>query len=81
MIHTSNRLFPFRFDPSVRFSWGTAEKLLTNRAKKVDWECEDDDIEAKLSFTQKDQKRKLFTNHSYFTSRRMHKAGLPGRLT
>ena len=59
----------FGFDSGVRFSWGTADKILEDKGVDVVWECDDDENEEsnKLSFT-KPTKR-----HSYFHSRRLTK--------
>lgn len=59
----------FGFDDSVRFSWGTAEKVLGKGAVAVAWEC-DQEEQQKLTFA----KSESLKRHSYFNSRRLKKA-------
>lgn len=59
----------FGFDDSVRFSWGTAGKILDKQAVPVTWEC-DEEEQPKLTFT----KLQNSSRHSYFNSRKMKKA-------
>jgi ribonuclease H2 subunit A len=63
----------FGFDDAVRFSWGTAEKILSKSGIPVEWEC-DDEGDAKISFTSQGQKRSLDKRHSYFNARRLQKS-------
>lgn len=59
----------FGFDDSVRFSWGTTEKILEKGAVVVAWEC-DQEEQQKLSFT----KSQNLDRHSYFNARKLKKA-------
>lgn len=61
----------FGFDDSVRFSWGTADKILEKNSVPVDWECDHLD-DAKMIFS----KSQSFIRHSYFNARKLKKARL-----
>lgn len=62
----------FGFDDSVRFSWGTTEKILGKNAVTVVWECDEEEDQAKLTFA-KSQKS---NRHSYFNARKLKKSRL-----
>ena len=57
----------FGFDSGVRFSWGTADKLLEDKGIPVSWECDADEKSNKLNF------KRPAKRFSYFASRRLTK--------
>ena len=57
----------FGFDSSVRFSWGTADKIMEDKGVHVSWECDDDGKENKLNF------KRPAKRFSFFSTRRLSK--------
>jgi ribonuclease H2 subunit A len=57
----------FGFDSSVRFSWGTVDRILDEGGIQVRWECDDDVKENRLRF------KRPAKRFSYFSSRRLAK--------
>ena len=56
----------FGWDTGVRFSWGTADKMLEDKGVQVTWECDDETKENQLLRFGNVRKR-----CSYFSSRRL----------